>query len=183
MMADRLPERVDQAQSLHHVYKALRDYPLLGDFLAFQLTIDLLYGPSLTWEEDHFVVAGPGALSGIAKCFSDTAGLTPAEVIRWTTERQEEEFERLGLTFQSLWGRRLHLIDVQNLFCEVNKYARVAHPEVIGIDARVKIKQSFAPSRSPLRFWFPPKWEINDQVPEIKGALAPARRAVQEALF
>lgn len=32
----------------------------------------------------------------------------------------------LGLRFRSLAGRRLKLIDCQNLFCEVDKYARVA---------------------------------------------------------
>ena len=49
------------------------------------------------------------------------------------TERQEDEFERLGLRFRDLWGRRLQLIDCQNLFCEVSKYARVKHPEIMGL--------------------------------------------------
>ena len=40
---------------------------------------------------------------------------------------QNQLFE---LDFQNLWGRRLQLIDCQNLFCEVDKYSRVypAHP-------------------------------------------------------
>ena len=33
-----------------------------------------------------------------------------------------------------LRGRRLQLIDCQNLFCEVDKYAVVAHPGVRGSD-------------------------------------------------
>ena len=43
-------------------------------------------------------------------------------------ENQEDEFARRGIEFQTLWGRPLQLIDCQNLFCEVDKYARVYHP-------------------------------------------------------
>src|SRR5665213_109406 len=46
------------------------------------------------------------------------------------------QFSRLGLKFRSLFGRPLQLIDCQNLFCEVDKYARYAHPEVIGVTGR-----------------------------------------------
>ena len=58
------------------------------------------------------------------------------------------ESDRLGLEFRSLWGRRLQLIDCQNLFCEVDKYARVRHPEVVGVSGRTRIKQKYA--RHPL---------------------------------
>src|SRR3546814_8623525 len=54
-----------------------------------------------------FVSPGPGARDGIKKCFVDRAGLNEAEIIRLMADNQEIEFERLGLSFQSLWGRRL----------------------------------------------------------------------------
>lgn len=186
MMAERLPLRLAQQPSLDRVFQALSAFPMMGDFLAFQFTIDLNYGPLVDFNEDDFVVAGPGALSGISKCFSDSAGMSPAEIIRWTTERQEVEFERLGLTFRSLWGRRLHLIDCQNLFCEVNKYARVAHGDVVGADGRTQIKQIFRPTARPLAYWFPPKWGINHLVPASAGgtaAEAQQRRPVQGMLL
>ncbi len=190
MMLDELPARLVQQPSLDAVYHLLVGYPLMGDFLAFQYAVDLLYGPLLAWDENDFVVAGPGALSGISKCFSDTAGMAPADIIRWTMERQEEEFSRLGLAFRSLWGRPLHLIDCQNLYCEVNKYARVAHPDVAGRDGRTQIKQVFRPTRSlPISFWFPPKWGINDLLPtpaagtKTLATTAARRRAVQGDLF
>jgi hypothetical protein len=74
---------------------------------------------------------------------------------------QEREFERLGLDFQSLWGRRLQLIDCQNLFCEVDKYARVAHPQIAGRTGRLRIKQRFAPKSDPITLFYPPKWNLN----------------------
>lgn len=111
-----------------------------------------------------FVVPGPGAKDGIRKCFADSAGLNEAELIRLMVDNQEREFERLGISFQSLWGRRLQLIDCQNLSCEVDKYARVAHPDVSGISGRTRIKQKFSPTGALVDPWYPPKWGINEKI-------------------
>jgi hypothetical protein len=111
MMRDGAPAKIAAAPSLEEVFRILRAYPSLGDFLAFQLAIDLNYGPTLAHSEMDFVVAGPGARDGIRKCFADTAGLSEPDIIRLMTDRAAEEFERLGLAFQDLWGRPLQLID------------------------------------------------------------------------
>jgi len=47
------------------------------------------------------------------------------------------------------------------LFCEVDKYARVAHPEIKGISGRERIKQRYSPVREEVTAWFPPKWGVN----------------------
>jgi len=64
----------------------------------------------------------PGALRGIKKVFEQPGDYTPAEIIMWMTERQEDELTRLGLPFGGLWGRPLHAIDCQGLFCETDTY-------------------------------------------------------------
>jgi len=162
MMEDRLPERVRQAPSLRSVYELILRYPGFGPFLAFQYTIDLNYSCILDFEESEFVVAGPGALDGISKCFVDTRGCSAEDVIYWMTDRQETEFRRLGLEFPGLFGRRLQPIDCQNLFCEISKYARVAHPEIGGIANRTRIKQSYRPSNRPTPApKFPERWRLN----------------------
>ena len=104
-MVTGAPARVARARSLQEVFEILRSYPSLGDFLAFQFTVDLNYSSLTAFSEMDFVVAGPGARDGIRKCFSDTAGLSESDVIRAVAERADEEFRRLGLKFQSLWGR------------------------------------------------------------------------------
>jgi hypothetical protein len=184
MMDDRLPDRLRQAPSLKAVYKTLLNYTGLGPFLAFQYAIDLNYSTILDFGEDEFVVAGPGANDGISKCFSDVAGRSPEAVIRWVTERQDREFARLDLNFEGLFGRRLQPIDCQNLFCEISKYARVAHPEVEGVSGRTRIKQGFEPNPRPAPApVFPPRWALN--LPDQMAAEAPARcaRPVQARLF
>ena len=96
-------------------------------------------------------------------------------MIRFMADRQEVEFDRLGLEFRTLWGRRLQLIDCQNLFCEVDKYARVAHPEIGGASGRTRIKQKFRPHPDPIDYWYPPKWGINEAVAASPDA-GPAAR-------
>jgi len=117
----------------------------------------------------EFVVPGPGARDGIRKCFRSLGGLAEADVIRLVAERQQLEFERLGLAFKSLWGRDLQLVDCQNVFCEVDKYARLAHPDILGLSGRTRIKQTYSPTLDPISYWYPPKWGLNERI-EREGA-------------
>jgi alpha-glutamyl/putrescinyl thymine pyrophosphorylase clade 1 len=164
MLADGLPDQIGQAKTLAQVFARLREYPSLGDFLAYQLAIDINYSGLIDFSEMEFVVPGPGAREGIRKCFSNWDVLDGAELIRWVTETQEEQLARRGLTLRTLWGRPLQLVDCQNLFCEVGKYARVAHPEATPVGGRTRIKQVYRASTKPLQPWFPPKWKINERV-------------------
>lgn len=183
MMDDQLPERVRQAPSLGAVYHLLRRYAGIGPFLAFQYAIDLNYSELLDHEESSFVVAGPGALDGIAKCFASTGKLSAEDVIHWVCDRQERAFESVGLPFQTLFGRRLQPIDCQNLFCEISKYARVAHPETPGLFGRTRIKQVYRRSGEqipPPRF--PPRWNLNTDLGQLAHD-TPARREKQISIF
>jgi len=164
MMRDEVPKRLVDTASMQEAFDLLHSYPLIGNFLAYQYVTDINYSEITHFSEMDFVVPGPGARDGIHKCFSDLGGLTEVEIIRLMADRQEQEFARLGLEFKSLWGRRLRLIDCQNVFCEVSKYARLAHPEILGLAGRTRIKQVFRPNTTPIDYWFPPKWGLNDQI-------------------
>jgi hypothetical protein len=180
MMLDHTPLRVESARSPREVFEILRAYPSVGDFLAFQFTIDLNYSQMIDFSEMEFVVAGPGARDGIRKCFKDTDGLADSDVIRAVADLAEREFERLGLHFETLWGRRLQLIDCQNVFCEVDKYARVVHPEVEGQSGRTRIKQKFSPRADPLPQWYPPKWGLRLPVADMDQSAKLARGTLQQ---
>lgn len=152
--------RVARARSLGEVFLILRVHRSIGDFLAYQFAIDLNYSNLVDFSEMDFVVPGPGARDGIRKCIAARAGLDDADVIRVVTELADSEFARLRVRFETLWGRRLQLVDCQNLFCEIDKYARIAHPEVQSRSGRTQIKQRFKPRSGPLPQWYPPKWRI-----------------------
>jgi hypothetical protein len=161
MISGGLVQSLQQAAGLQDVFHLLLAYPSLGPFLAFQLTIDLNYSTLIDFDEDDFVVAGPGSVSGLVKCFPDARGIPASELIRWMVDTQEQQLAHYEIDFLDLFGRRLKLIDCQNLFCETDKYARVAHPDVVGVGNRNRIKQQFT-ANGPLEPpRFPPKWNLD----------------------
>lgn len=164
MMAARLPDKMASVRTMQQGFELLRAFPTIGDFLAYQFVTDINYSEVTNWSEMEFVIPGPGARDGLRKCFADPGGLSDAELIRLMSDRQQEECARLGLEFPSLWGRPLQLIDCQNLFCEVDKFARVVHPEASGLTGRTRIKQKFAADGDRIEFWYPPKWGLNDRI-------------------
>ncbi len=164
MMRDNVIKKIAKIKKLKELYELLLSYPTIGSFLAFQYAIDLNYSELCDFSENTFVVAGPGAKRGIEKCFEDKGKYTYEDIIRFMAEHQEKEFERLNLNFKSLWGRKLHLIDCQNLFCETDKYSRVAFPQFDGNIKGKRIKQKFKVNNEVIHYFYPPKWGINEVI-------------------
>ena len=164
-----LGTKILKASSLKQIYNLLHSFPLMGDFMSYQIAIDLNYSDLVNFSENEFTKAGPGALRGIKKVFENTNGLSPEEVIMWMVEHQDEEFKRLGYNFKGLFGRKLHAIDAQGLFCETDKYCREAIPELKS--ARMRIKAHFSENSKPIELFFPPKWHINETVTTISEGI------------
>lgn len=150
--------KILKAKTMAEVYKQLRSYPLIGDFLAYQYTIDFNYSPYLNFDEDSFVKAGVGAVRGIKKCFT-SYGKEYEDAIRYTHEHFYDLQEYYGYTeFRPLSGRAPKLIDLQNCFCEIDKYLRVKMPELkVG---NVRIKQHYRPILNKIEYKFPDKWAV-----------------------
>lgn len=161
-LTDGLGQKLLAASSLREVYQLLHDYPLIGDFMAYQIAIDLNYSDLVNFSENEFTQAGPGALRGIKKCFTSLGSYSPSDIIAWMVDNQAAEFARLGLPPARLFGRRLHAIDCQGLFCETDKYCRQAVPELAS--ARTHIKARYHENPLHLRLFFPPKWDINENI-------------------
>lgn len=168
----QLPRAVARARGLGDLYETLADFPLIGPFMAYQLAIDINYAELVDFDEDEFTVPGPGAERGIRKVFPNAKRAEMPGIIDAMVASQGEACEALGLTAPTLCGRPLRAIDAQNLFCELDKYARVAFPHLAS--DRSRIKATFSPSPEPLALFYPPKWGLNDRLP-------PADRAVLAA--
>lgn len=156
-------EHIQSAKSLEQIVRFLESFPLTGPFMAYQIAIDLNYSDLIGFDENDYTQAGPGSLRGLKKAFVDLGDYTPSDTIKWMVDRQECEFHRLGLPFGGLWGRPMHAIDCQGLFCELDKYCREAVPELLS--ARSRIKARFTPSNEPFHLFFPPKWGLNERIP------------------
>jgi hypothetical protein len=161
MIGDGLATKMQDAGSLEEAYKLVRSYKMLGDFMAYQFTIDFNYSPHLNYNENDFIVPGPGAKEGIAKCFRNPKKVSNEEIIERVRVNQDFcSLHAIGTVAPTLFERSLHLIDVQNCFCEIAKYARVAHPEFN--EGRSRIKNSYSPktNRAVSKPFFPPKWGL-----------------------
>jgi hypothetical protein len=170
----RLVPDVEKARTLQEVYTALVRFPLIGPFMAYQLAIDLNYSPLLDFSEDEFTVPGPGAERGIRKVFPDARRADMPRIIQQMVSDQDTASQALGLPAPRLFGKRpLRAIDCQNLFCELDKYARVRFP---GLRSnRTRIKATFTPSPEPLpEPFYPPKWGLPVHPANGSPSLSPA---------
>lgn len=154
-----LGHKILNTKSLKEVYDLIHEFPLMGDFMSYQIAIDINYSELVNFSENEFTKAGPGALRGIKKVFLDTNNLSTEEVIMWMVEHQAEEFSKLGYKFNGLYGRPIHAIDAQGLFCETDKYCRQAVPNLKS--ARSRIKAKFNQNPRSIKLFFPPKWKLD----------------------
>lgn len=161
-----LGERMLGANSLEGIVKQLEAFPLIGPFMAYQTAIDLNYSDLFEFSENDYTQAGPGAVRGLRKVFVDLGDYSAADAIRWMVDNQKSEFSRLRLPFSGLFGRALHAIDCQGLFCEVDKYCREAAPQLASNRSRIKAR--FAPAHAPPELFFPPKWGLEIPVMNSK---------------
>ena len=155
---DKVQDKILKCTNMEQAFKIIKSYPLIGNFMAYQLITDINYSNIVDWKEDEFTVAGPGSLRGIKKCFIDKGNLSNEDIIRYMYNHQEEEFERLNLNFKTIGNRKLQLIDIQNIFCELDKYCREKVPSLKS--NRTKIKKKYIPKQTKIEYIYPPKWNI-----------------------
>ena len=170
MLDEKYPKRLSEMAHMSSGYRLLYEAPSLGPFLAYQFITDINYSDITSFSEGEFVVAGPGAIDGISKCFVDTRDVDLEDIIEYMATTQDMHFESLGLKFENLWGRNLQLIDCQNIFCEISKYSRAAYPEVKGRSGRTRIKQKYRRNHKPIDTpIYPKKWGLNDSIERELG--------------
>lgn len=155
---DKTHLKILKSKTMQEAFNLLKSYPLIGNFMAYQLVTDINYCNFVNWQENEFTVAGPGSLRGIKKCFVSIGKMSNEDVIRYMYEHQDEEFKRLGLKFKRIGNRPLQLIDCQNIFCELDKYCRQALPDLKS--NRTKIKKKYVSKSEKIEYIYPEKWNI-----------------------
>ena len=155
---DKMQHKILECKTMQEAFDIIKSYPLIGNFMAYQLVTDINYSDTVNWREDEFTVAGPGSLRGIKKCFIDKGNMTNEDIIKYMYENQDKEFKRLNLDFKRIGNRPLQLIDCQNIFCELDKYLRQKMPNLKS--NRTKIKKKYTPKESKIKYIYPPKWNI-----------------------
>jgi hypothetical protein len=67
-------------------YNILLQRSFIGEFLAFQYSIDFNYSSVIKFDENLFVKAGICAIRGIKKCFSEIGQYTSEYCIKYTVD-------------------------------------------------------------------------------------------------
>lgn len=129
--------RIETAPHPSRVYEILASAHGFGNFLAYQVLVDLLYPlevydgrPLLPFSHDDWAAAGPGAQRGIGMLLQPGLRAEHLAVMRWLRTHQREEFDRLGLDFPFLTDargneRELSLANIQNCLCEYHKFVKI----------------------------------------------------------
>lgn len=157
---DKMQDKIIKCKSMEEAFNIIKSYPLIGNFMAYQLITDINYSEVVNFSEMEFTVAGPGSERGIKKCFISTGDLSKEDIIKYMCENQEKEFRRLGLDFKKIGDRPLQYIDCQNIFCELDKYCRQAVPNLTS--NRIKIKKKYISKETKIEYIYPEKWNINN---------------------
>ena len=119
-------EQVVQAGTARAAYEAFRSHTGMGDFMSMQILTDWgYYWP--TYDENEFVIAGPGSRRGVEELFPDgMPGRQHELVIRWVRDHWLEE---MVCPIIPGVNRPPSLMDTQNTFCEFYKYMRYLKKE------------------------------------------------------
>lgn len=129
--SDLLPnlhEEILKCRSQTAAYEMLLKIRGFSRFLAYQVFVDLTYCPEFPFSENEFTVSGPGCDAGINLLFTDKGGMTPAECLFWLRDNADEVFGK-GF-FYDLFSdlpehdRRINVMSLENLHCELSKYVR-----------------------------------------------------------
>lgn len=141
------------------LYQAIFEVPGFGEFLAHQISVDLLYknpaGQAISpFGENTWAMAGPGARRGVWAMLKP--GVKPRsmmDVMEFLRDAQEAEFAERGLTFPYLADEDgnavpLSLCNIQSTLCEFFKYVRLW-------DGSTRKVRSYIPAQSSTLTRFP----------------------------
>lgn len=106
----------------------------VGNFIAYQIFVDLTYIKDYPISEEEFVISGPGCHAGLEFLFSDRDGLKDEELLFWLRNNIDRLFRELDSTYdvsKFFWylkedDRKWTVMDLENSHCEFSKYIYVS---------------------------------------------------------
>ena len=119
-------EAIIESPSPLDAFEIIKGIKGIGDFLAYQIWVDLTYIPEFDQSEDSFTVAGPGCRLGIDLLVEDRDGMTHEELIFHLRDNQHALDLDIDFT--------LTVMDIENCFCEFSKYTK----RTMGLNNRMR---------------------------------------------
>ncbi|MGL5958507.1 MAG: nucleotide kinase domain-containing protein, partial [Phocaeicola sp.] len=126
----------ETAEDSFNAIRTLKGYK--GDFLSYQIYVDLTYAKEFKFSEEDFGISGLGCKQGIEFLFGDekrsitAIGMTHDELLYWTRYNIDRLLLENGVDLKELMcdlpleERKISLSNVENLFCELAKLCKHA---------------------------------------------------------
>lgn len=131
LIEDGLVSKVKSCKDQKAVYDLLRSYLGIGNFLAYQIFVDMTYIAEFPFSENEFTAAGPGCKNGLNDLFLNRSGMSYEECLFWLREHLDNLFESIGPwnPEEVFWDlpeedRHFNVMSLENCFCELSKYIR-----------------------------------------------------------
>lgn len=124
---------IKSCKNQEEVFTVLSGFNGVGDFLAYQMFVDMTYIKEFPFSENEFTVAGPGCVMGLNYLFEDRDGMSYEECLFWLRDNLGSLFrDKLGKDWDPkrlFWDlpeedRCLNVMSLENCFCELSKYIR-----------------------------------------------------------
>ena len=116
-----------------YTFNEIMNFPGIGKFLSYQICVDLGYWNTEIFNEDEFVIAGPGCINGLNKLFIDKKKLSYEECISYLVKKQYEGFKSNNIDINYFFKDReepyLNLMSMENCLCEISKYLKIYYNE------------------------------------------------------
>jgi hypothetical protein len=125
---DEIPYGVFRSVTPKEVIYNLKSIDGIGNFLAYQIFVDLTYLEELPWSENEFTVSGPGCSRGLSELFIDRDGLSYEELLFWLRDNcpiTPEDCMELMVDLPEE-DRYMNIMSLENCMCELSKYVRAA---------------------------------------------------------
>lgn len=125
-MKFKVATAIHKAKTPQDVIEALKLFNGIGDFLSYQIFVDLTYLNEFPWSENEFVVSGPGCITGLSELFTDRDKLSYDELLFWLRDNCPITPDMCHELMVDLpeYDRYMNLMSLENCMCELSKYIR-----------------------------------------------------------
>ena len=126
-----LADEIARKKDSEFTFLKIKSLQGIGNFLAYQICVDIGYWDKDLYDESTHVVCGPGCKRGLDRIFIRIKDYE--ECIRYLEEMQEKEFRKKGIDMDELFSdrkiKRLNLMSIENCLCEFSKYMKALNKE------------------------------------------------------
>ncbi|KAJ1308472.1 hypothetical protein OPQ81_004176 [Rhizoctonia solani] len=169
MLDDGLPRKMTKYTRLRAAFESILAYPSCGQFISYQLALDLNMLPEVNYDQDTWAPVGPGSLRGLLKMFGPGVKGIENEAMLYLLSIQDQHWQRLGVDMNrpvhgpGLCPPKIGLPEIEHALCEVDKYSRIRHPKInlAGSNVPKTIKHRFKEglATQPVTCDLPLKWQ------------------------